>query len=317
MGTRAETYAGPFYLGEKAVITHGGAGGWRAASNLEDVINAVQSAAREALSENSLEGMLVKAIVVLEDSGVLNAGLGSVLSIDGKLTMDAGLMYDDLRAGGVAAVTYPRNPIRLADWVARNLYHVLLAGPEADKLAEKLGLKRHPGPSERALKRWKELLEQVKNGKGPEWARKMASLLFADTVGAVVLYNGRLGAGTSTGGVALKHPARVGDSPIPGAGFYVEKGVGGCAATGIGETIILGRPCVYAVELLKQGLPVEEAARAAVARHTALFGSDNLGIILLNAEGYAAAAMNTAGMPVGIAGNKHEAKGFMLLRREE
>lgn len=79
MATRAVTYAGPFYLGEKAVITHGGAGGWRAAPNLEDVINAVQSAAREALSENSLEAMLVKAIVVLEDSGVLNAGLGSSL----------------------------------------------------------------------------------------------------------------------------------------------------------------------------------------------------------------------------------------------
>ena len=314
------TVYGPVRLGDPAVITHGGAGSWRLERDrLGEVVEAVRVAAEKGLG-GAREGVLralVEAIAALEDSGVLNAGLGSTLTFDGRVEMDAGLMLDDYTAGAVAVVTYPRNPIRLAEYVALNLDHIIIAGEAADRLAERLGLPRHPGPSPRARERWERLRRELREGRGPRWARRLLEL-YGDTVGAVALVNSRLAAGTSTGGVSLKHPGRVGDSPIPGAGFYVERGVGGCAATGIGETIILGRPCLYAVELLREGVPVEEAARAAVARHTKLFGPDNLGIILLDAEGNAAAAINTEGMPVGIAGSAlARAEGLMLRRGGE
>ncbi|ABM80266.1 isoaspartyl peptidase/L-asparaginase [Hyperthermus butylicus] len=315
----AITVYGPVRLGDPAIITHGGAGSWKALERIDPAVEATRSAAMAGLraaAKGVLEA-LVEAIASLEDSGVLNAGLGSVLTYDGRVEMDAGLMLDDMRAGAVAVVSYPRNPIRLAAYVAENLDHIIIAGPAADRLAERLGLEKHPGPSQAALERWRKLREQLERGEGPRWARKIAEL-YGDTVGAVVLVSGRLAAGTSTGGIALKHPGRVGDSPIPGAGFYVEHGVGGCAATGIGETIILSRPCIHAVKLLAEGMPVEEAARAAVARHTRLFGSDNLGIILLDAKGNAAAAINTEGMPVGLAGAElAEPLGVMLRRGEE
>lgn len=313
------TVLGPMKLGDPAIVTHGGAGGWRGVSSFAEVAAAVEDAAAAGLRSAGLAplDMVEASIVVLEDSDVLNAGLGSVLTIDGRVMMDAGLMDDRLQAGGVAATSYPRNPIRLARWVAEHLDHVIIAGQEADRLAATLGFEKHPGPSKRSLELWRRLRSEIERGRGPSWASRLLSLYRGDTVGAVALSSGRLAAGTSTGGIALKHPGRVGDSPIPGAGFHAEKGVGACAATGIGETIILGRPCIYALKLLSEGLPVDEAARAAVARHSMVFGYDNLGLILVDVKGYAAAAMNTAAMPVGFAGSETPARGLVLQRKDK
>ena len=307
MASEKVTVIGPWRLDKPAAIVHGGAGGWRGLSREDEVIEAVRAAALRALEAPTALDMLINAVTSLEDSGVLNAGIGSILTIDGRVEMDAGLMLDDMRAGGVAAVTYPRNPILLARWVALETPHVLIVGPEADEAAKRLGLPKHPGPSERVVARWRKVLEELKHSRqtqGPRLALLNYKILYGgDTVGAVVLSaSGELAAAASTGGVFFKLPGRVGDSPIPGAGFYAEKGVGGCSATGIGETIIIGRPCIYAVELLRSGVPVAEAAAAAVARHTAQFGPDNLGIILLDSEGNAAAAMNTEAMPLAVAG---------------
>jgi len=313
------TVHGPVRLGRRGVIVHGGAGGWRG-SREDEVASAVLAGARAAVEAGLAPGSVVDAIAALEDSGVLNAGLGSVLTIDGRVEMDAGVMYGDGVAGGVAAVTYPRNPIRLADWVARNLFHVLIAGEAADRLAQRLGLPRHPGPSQRSLERWRRLRELLGKGQGPPWALSAAralGLLGGDTVGAALVYEGSTAAGASTGGIALKHPGRVGDSPIPGAGFYAEDGVGACSATGVGETIILGRPCLYALSLLRDGAGVGAAARAAVERHTRLYGADTLGIILVDSRGWAAAAMNTEAMPVAYAGERVEPTALILKRSTE
>ena len=311
------TVYGPVKLGDPAVIVHGGAGSWKLVENLEEVIDAVKKGAEKgfaAKGEGALRA-LVEAIAALEDSGVLNAGIGSTLTYDGRVEMDAGLMDDEMRAGAVAVTTYPRNPIRLAEFIALNLGHIIIAGSAADRLAERLGLGKHPGPSPRAIQRWRRLKEQLRKNGGPEWAKKIREI-YGDTVGAVTLVDGRLAAGASTGGVSLKHPGRIGDSPIPGAGFYVEPGVAGCSATGIGETIIMGRPCIYAVQLVMQGIPVEEAARAAVARHTRLFGDNNLGIIVLDSRGHAAAAINTEGMPIAFAGAENPTPTPLMLRRD-
>ncbi|MET1129104.1 MAG: isoaspartyl peptidase/L-asparaginase [Thermoproteota archaeon] len=308
------TVAGPLHLGKVAVIVHGGAGSWRAVErDIQEALEWAKRAAEAGLGYNEPLQGVAASIEVLENSGVFNAGVGSTLTYTGRVEMDAGLMDDKLHSGAVAVVTYPKNPIRLAEYVAAKLDHIIIAGSAADELARRLGLEPHPGPSERALRRWRELREKLRHGEGPAWARSVASL-YGDTVGAVVAYRGRVAAGASTGGIALKHPGRIGDSPVPGAGFYAEKGVGACSATGIGETILLGRPCMFALHLMLQGVPVDKAAEAAVARHTRMFGSDNLGLILLDVEGNAAAAMNTRAMPVALAGDSQEARSLLLLR---
>ncbi len=307
------------YLGElgmRAVVVHGGAGAW----NVEDtrpyeevLVRAVEA----GLNTGSPLDAVEESITVLEDSGLFNAGVGSTLTVEGKVEMDAGLMSGDGRGAGVGAVTYPRNPIRLARLVLDLTPHVLLVGPAADALAEKMGLPKHPGPSQRALERWRKVKAQIREGRGPRWAQRVVSLYGLpsnDTVGAVTVYNSAAAAGTSTGGIVFKAPGRVGDSAIPGAGFYAVNGVGACAATGIGETIILGRPCILAVEALARGVPVEEAARAAVAAHTERFGPDNLGIILLDSKGRAAAAINTQGMPIGFGGDAVKPRAIFIKR---
>ncbi len=307
-------------IGETSILVHGGAGSWRIeeGENYIDMVTRFMRHAAESgygvLQAGSALDAVVKAIMVLENSGVFNAGIGSTLNYFGEVEMDAGLMSGDGRVGGVAATSYPRNPILLARYVLENLDHVMIAGKGADILAERIGLEKHPGPVKRVLERWRKARERLQESRKPKWALQV-SLIYADTVGAVAVKDETVAAGASTGGILLKHPGRVGDSPIPGGGYYAKNHVGACSATGIGEFIILTLPCMYAVKLLEENVPVEDAARTAVARTTRIYGADNLGLILVDAKGRAAAAMNTAAMPISFAGSSAQPK-TLIIKRE-
>ena len=293
-------------LGKPAIVAHGGAGGWQS-EKIGEALQALKRAIEVGLKQKTALDMVVEAIAVLEDSGILNAGIGSVLTFDGRVQMDAGLMYRGW-AAGVGAVSYPRNPIRLAKEVYTRTRHILLVGVDADILAAKLGLPRHPGPTTSNFEQW---LKTRKDVKKREWVTPLLQL-YGDTVGAVALdRKGHLAAGASTGGISLKHPGRVGDSPIPGAGYYAEDGLGACSATGIGETIVLGMVCRKAVELLAEKSPVE-AVKQILYEHTGKFGPNTIGIILLSADGEAAAGTNTTAIPIGYGGIR---SGVMVLKR--
>ncbi|HIQ55314.1 MAG TPA: asparaginase [Pyrodictium sp.] len=295
-------------LGKPAILVHGGAGGWQA-ERVGEALQALRRAVDIGLKQKTALDMVVEAIAVLEDSGVLNAGIGSVLTFDGRVQMDAGLMYRGW-AAGVGAVSYPRNPIRLAKEIYNRTRHVLLVGADADTLAAKLGLPKHPGPITSNFEKW---VKAKKNAKKREWVAPLLKL-YGDTVGAVALdQEGHMAAGASTGGISLKHPGRVGDSPIPGAGYYAEDGLGACSATGIGETILLGMVCRKAVELLSKKNPVE-ALKQVLYEHTSRFGENTLGVILLSANGEAVAGINTKAMPIGYGGTR---SGVMLLERND
>jgi len=293
-------------LGKPAIVAHGGAGGWQV-ERVGEALQALKRAVEVGLKQKTALDMVVEAIAVLEDSGVLNAGIGSVLTFDGRVQMDAGLMYRGW-AAGVGAVSYPRNPIRLAKEVYTRTRHVLLVGADADMLAAKLGLPKHPGPTASNFEKW---VKTRMDAKKLKWVAPLLQL-YGDTVGAVALdQEGHLAAGASTGGISLKHPGRVGDSPIPGAGYYAEDGLGACSATGIGETILLGMVCRKIVELLSKKSPVE-AVKHVLFEHTNRFGADTVGVIVLSAEGEAVVGINTRAMPIGYGGTR---SGVMLLER--
>ncbi len=288
--------------GVPIVVVHGGAGAWRGFSLEEFKVatRALEEAVRSGL-EASRAGdcvdMVVEAVARLEDSGVFNAGLGSVLDYSGNLTMDAGIMASDGRAGGVAAVSYPRNPIKLARIVMEKTPHVIIAGPWADELARKLKLEAHPGPSGRALDRWRKL--KIEPNASP-WIKlrvETARALGYDTVGAVASDGkGCLAAGVSTGGVALKLPGRVGDSPIPGAGFYATPTIA-VAATGIGETIILSMASLRLADYYEKTGDVEKAATMLVEEHTRRWGQGTIGVIIVTGKAEVTARYNTEAMP--------------------
>ncbi|MEM0026438.1 MAG: isoaspartyl peptidase/L-asparaginase [Ignisphaera sp.] len=287
------------------LAVHGGAGSWRVdMATLEMVRRVIKQALEEGFkayhSGSSLD-MVVSAVEVLESSGVFNAGVGSVVDLSGSVSMDAGVMYRG-KAGAVAYVKYPRNPIKLARFVLEKTDHVIIVGDAADKIAKKIGLEPHPGPSEKVLKLYKDYLNRIVKGeaKSVPYPRSLATWLsLGDTVGAVALdKNGDLAAAVSTGGVFLKMPGRVGDSPIPGAGFYANE-CGAAAATGVGEYIMLTNATFRIVEDICRGKDVEEAVASILKVIDSVYGSGVAGFIALDRFGMVAGLYNTHAMPWG------------------
>jgi L-asparaginase / beta-aspartyl-peptidase len=217
----------------RVLIVHGGAGHVAEALREDAVAGVTQAlAAGRGFLQTSALDAVVAAVRVLEDAPAFNAGRGACMTLDGTFEMDAGLMRSsDLRSGAVAAVPDARDPILLARAVLEDGRHRLLAGAGAVAFGRSLGI----GTFGR---------EHVHTGKAQErFDQAIASRNIprgqADTVGAVALdAEGVLVAGSSTGGVVLKLPGRVGDSPLCGSGFYASSTLGAATATGVGEAIL-------------------------------------------------------------------------------
>jgi beta-aspartyl-peptidase (threonine type) len=223
-----------------------------------------------------------QAIVLMEDDGSHSAGIGSFTNHQGELELDAAIMEGKtLKAGAIAAVKNVRNPIKLA----RKVYEspqMMIVGAGAEALAEKYGM--HVDPKELAA-----LAPPYEHGPG--------FLGPCDTVGALALdQNGMIAAGSSTGGLPLKVPGRVGDSPLIGAGLYADDEVGAATCTGEGEAIMRVTLARLAMELLRR-LPAEAAAQKCI-EVLEKRGQGLGGLILLDTKGSFAWAHNTPRMAV-------------------
>ncbi len=310
-------------MGSPIILLHGGAGSWKASRErvekaLKDIRDACEHGWRFLRTSSAVEAV-VEAVAYMEDSGSFNAGVGSVLNLAGYRELDAGVMDgSSLRFGAVAAVRYTRSPVRLAYIVLKETDHVLLAGEGADKLAKARGLPKLGEPSRDLLERYREVMEKYLRG---EWRVFQGNIAVArllglmDTVGAVALdSDGRLASAVSTGGVWLKLPGRVGDSPLPGAGFYADANVA-IAATGIGEVIAQSLPGIRVALLVGQGYGLEQSMRAVVDWVTARWGRDNTGLIGVDRAGRYSIAFNTKHIMVSM---MRSGESFSkLLAREE
>ncbi|AWR96686.1 arginase [Acidianus sulfidivorans JP7] len=260
------------------LLIHGGAGNWKERDSekaMKEISNALDAGYAEFKSGSSIEAV-VEAISYMEDSGVFDAGKGSVKNSKGEIEMDAGIMYGNkLQVGAVASVRV-KNPIKLALEVMKDGRHVLLVGKEAEE----------------DFPVFKPLIE-------------------SDTVGAVALDNeNNLVAGTSTGGISGKLPGRVGDSPIPGAGYYATSRVA-VSSTGIGEIILKILPAKEVDILVSMGFSISDALRSSVNKITSIFGKGNIGMIGIDYNGCASAYYNTVGMARGIK-SKDSKKAFVF-----
>jgi len=245
------------------IILHGGAGYWEG-KDLKSVSVTIEEATRRGFEEfrkgSSIEAV-VEAISFMEDSGLFDAGKGSVRNSKGEVEMDAGIMDGRSFTAGSVVLVRHGNPIRKALEVMKKGKHVIIA--------------EEHGESE----------GQFASGKG------------GDTVGAVALdVDGRIVAGTSTGGISGKDPGRIGDSPIPGAGFYATDRVG-ISSTGVGEIILRFLPAKEVDMLVSNGVLLDDALRLTVDKVTKTFGKGNIGMIGLSKYGEVSAHFNTKGMP--------------------
>jgi len=289
---------------EPVLVIHGGAGVER-----KDLSPAEESAARAALRQALLKGhaalaagkpaleAVTAAITVLEDDPTFNAGKGAVFTHDGRNELDASLMDGaTLKAGAVAGVQRVRNPILLAEAVMQHSPHVMMVGQGAEAFASSQGMTLVEPSYFRTDKRWQQLQKALKEEAGGQAHADLETARHFGTVGAVALdKDGKLAAGTSTGGMTNKRYGRVGDSPIIGAGTYADAG---CAVSGTGwgeyyiRTAAAHDICAR-MQYLKQG-PVE-AGRAVINERIPALGGDG-GAIVLSADGRAATPFNTQGM---------------------
>lgn len=207
---------------------------------------------------------VLKAVVILEDNPIFNAGTGSSLTINEFVEMDAGVMTQNGRFGGVCCIRNVKNPILVAEKVMTETDHLVLAGEGAVEFARRMGFEEYEVVTERARER----LEKVKKEGSPFFLRINRELSVGEqklgTVGAVAIdRNGNLAVATSSGGIAGRLRGRVGDSALPGAGTYAGPS-GAVSCTGHGEAIIRMLLAREVVERMKT-LPASTALTLTLA----------------------------------------------------
>lgn len=265
------------------LVLHGGAGTWPADGRpaAAEAMERCADAGWKAIDQGALAAV-VAAVQALEDEPLFNAGIGACLNGAGRIQHDAGVMEGtDLRAGAVGAVLGPRHPIDLALAVMERSENVLLVGPEAVEFGRGAGVEM----ADPAL-----FLTE----------KRRAEVLTSDTVGAVAVdAAGHTAAAVSTGGYTGKRPGRLGDTPIPGAGFYADDAAGAVASTGTGEgfiRLVLARRVRDSLGAGVGPRAAIEAALTELSQRTGMLG----GIIAVTRDGEVGWHHNTEHMPVAV-----------------
>jgi L-asparaginase / beta-aspartyl-peptidase len=237
---------------------------------------------------------VTRAVVVLEDNPLFNAGRGSVFTLDGHNEMDASIMDGrTLKAGAVCGVTHIRNPIELARTVMEHSEYVMLSGAGAEEFALSRGVALVPRSYFYTPERWRQL-ERIRSG---DVELSALTISHVGTVGAVALDgDGRLAAATSTGGMTGKRYNRIGDSPIIGAGTYADDRSCAVSATGHGEVFIRAAVAHDICSRIRfGGRTLGEAAREVVFQELAALRGEG-GIIGIDRQGEIAMEFNSEGM---------------------
>jgi N4-(beta-N-acetylglucosaminyl)-L-asparaginase len=208
----------------------------------------------------ALDAVEAGAKVPEGDAKETSVGLGGLPDRDGRVTLDACIMDEHGNCGSVAYLQHIIHPISVARLVMEKTPHVMLVGEGALKFALANGFKKENLLTKESEKAWKTWLKKSEY-------KPVVNVENHDTIGIIALdENGNLSGACTTSGMAYKMHGRVGDSPIIGAGLYVDNEVGAATATGVGEEVIRIVGCHLVVELMRQGNTPEDACRLAVER---------------------------------------------------
>jgi beta-aspartyl-peptidase (threonine type) len=283
-----------------ALVIHGGAGvvlariSARGFAEYEASLARILDAGFDALERgcSSLDAV-TEAVRLFEDDPLFNAGRGAALNSEGTAELDAAVMDGrGERAGAVAAVQHVKNPVELARRVLEKSPHVMLVGAGAEEFALQEGLAPVPNGYFRTSERIAQLESEQRGERGGDVVSGAQG-----TVGAVALdAMGNLAAATSTGGITNKHPGRVGDTPLIGAGTYAKNEVCAVSGTGQGEFFIRSVAAHHIAAAVEHGrMPLEEAVRELVHQVLPRLGGLG-GIIAVDGHGKMVMDFNTQGM---------------------
>lgn len=234
---------------------------------------------------SSLDAVEAGARQTESDVNNRSVGIGGMPDKEGHVTLDACIMDWESNCGSVGFLEGIAHPISVARHIMENTPHVMLVGAGAKKYAMQNKFERIKTPIPEVKKAWKEWKkEQEAMAKKPAINHENH-----DTIGLLAMdRNGRISGACTTSGWAYKLPGRLGDSPIIGAGLFIDQEVGGAVATGLGESIIRIAGSHTVVELMRNGFTPEEACKEAVNRlirkHKDMTGLQ-CGFIAINTEG--------------------------------
>ena len=208
----------------------------------------------------ALDAVEAGARVPEGDPKETSVGLGGLPDRDGKVTLDACIMDENGNIGSVAFLEHIVHPVSVARMVMEKTQHVMLVGEGALQFALANGFKKEKLLTKESELAWKEWLKEGKY-------KPIANIENHDTIGILALdEKGNLSGACTTSGMAYKMRGRVGDSPIIGAGLYVDNEIGAATSTGVGEEVIRIVGCHLVVELMRQGNSPEQACKLAVER---------------------------------------------------
>lgn len=275
----------------------------------------------EQLNQNGKASDAIEtAIKAVEDFPYYKSvGYGGLPNEDQVVELDAGYMDGDtFDVGAICAIKDFANPISIAKKLSEEKVNNILVSYGAEKYAREHHFEEKEMLTDRAKafyrKKKKELEQQ---------AQELKPYDGHDTVGMVCLdENGTVVAGTSTSGLFMKKPGRVGDSPFVGSGFYADSEVGGATATGLGEDLMKGCISYEIVRLMKEGLTPQEACEKAVndldaslkKRRTV---AGDLSVVAMNNKGEFGCATNIDGFSFSVATSDVEPTVYLVTRQED
>jgi len=231
----------------------------------------------------ALDAVIAGVAVPEADPKNQSVGLGGLPDRDGHVTLDACVMDENGNAGSVACVEHIVHVAALARKVMENTPHVMLVGEGALQFALANGFQKENLLTPESEKAWREWLKTAQY-------RPVANVENHDTIGMVALdAAGNLSGTCTTSGMAYKMRGRVGDSPLIGAGLFVDNEVGAATSTGLGEEVIKIVGSHLVVEQMRLGKSPEEACRIAVERivkkHPQKREDLQVGFLALNKQG--------------------------------
>ena len=248
-----------------------------------------------------------------------SVGYGGLPNEDQVVELDAGYMDGDtFDVGAICAIKDFANPISIAKKLSEEKVNNILVSYGAEKYAREHHFEEKEMLTDRAKafyrKKKKELEQQ---------AQELKPYDGHDTGGMVCLdENGTVVAGTSTSGLFMKKPGRIGDSPFVGSGFYADSEVGGATATGLGEDLMKGCISYEIVRLMKEGLTPQQACEKAVndldaslkKRRTV---AGDLSVVAMNNKGEFGCATNIEGFSFSVATSDVEPTVYLVTRQED
>lgn len=225
-----------------------------------EVDNTIALNAMVDQSKTSLDAIVAGIKNVENNPDDASVGYGGRPDRAGNVTLDACIMNAEGDAGSVSFLKNIKNPIEVARHVMEETPHVMLSGEGAYKFAREKGFEHIDLLTPSSKKEWEKWVKSSQYQ--PE-----INIENHDTVGMIAMdANNNISGGCSTSGMAYKLEGRVGDSPIIGAGLYVDNEIGAATATGVGELVMKTLGSFLVVELMRQGHNPQEACRLAVIR---------------------------------------------------